>query len=58
MPHQDDSYQFKKQSHTGNARKINFAIQHAPCFPTIQFEVPAWTVVTVCAKDNCLSQGL
>lgn len=58
MPHQADSYELKKQSNTGNARKINFAIQNAPCFPTIQSEAPAWTVVIVCSKENCLSQGM
>lgn len=58
MPCQADSSQLKKQSNTGNARKINFAIQHTPCFRTMQFEAPAWTVVTLCAKENCLSQGM
>lgn len=50
MPCQADSYQLKKETNTGNARKINFAIQHAPFFPTIQYEALAWTVVTVCQK--------
>lgn len=58
MPHQTDSYQLKRQSNTGHARKINFAVKHAPFFPAIQYEASAWTVVTVCDKENRLSQGM